>query len=223
MRNLLILALAVFVMYSCGNTEANSNDEAENASVMTVDDLLAEVESLVDQSVAIEGTVTHVCKHGGKRLHLIGADETQKIKVEAGDEIAQFERELEGSDIVVYGVVKEERVDEAYLAEWEQEVLAEQAANEETTTEEGAGTGCEGEHNEEEEPCDEETKPCDDEATAGTEDDHEHHNEVDPSSHNTPAMEQIAQMREEVANSEKGYISFYSVVCEKIETKPNKE
>ena len=51
----------------------------------------------------------------------MGTDEKTKIRVEAG-EIGQFERELEGSDIVAKGVFRREVIDEEYLAKWANEL-----------------------------------------------------------------------------------------------------
>lgn len=66
----------------------------------------------------------HVCKHGGKRMFIIGTDPENRIQVKAGDAISSFVETLEGSDVVIHGFVDELRIDEAYLTQWENELKA---------------------------------------------------------------------------------------------------
>ena len=94
---------------------------AEEITVLNVESLLENVQAYDGKEVAITGTVTHVCKHSGKRLHLMGADQKTMIRLEAG-EIGQFDRALEGSDIVAKGVFRREVIDEEYLAKWANEL-----------------------------------------------------------------------------------------------------
>lgn len=51
----------------------------------------------------------------------MGSDEKTIIRVEAG-EIGQFERELEGSDIIATGIFHRGVIDEEYLAKWSDEL-----------------------------------------------------------------------------------------------------
>jgi hypothetical protein len=114
MKKIIILGLIV-LFWSCNqqpqqqNTESNLNTEETTEltkAVITVDDLIASNDSLLDQTIIVEGLVTHVCKHSGKRLHLNGAIEDHKVRVEAMGDIDHFERALEGSTILVTGVLK---------------------------------------------------------------------------------------------------------------------
>ncbi len=99
----------------------NAEAVADEITVLNVESLLENIEAYDGKEVAITGTVTHVCKHSGKRLHLMGADEKTMVRLEAG-EIGQFDRELEGSDIIAKGVFKREIIDEEYLAKWANEL-----------------------------------------------------------------------------------------------------
>ena len=71
--------------------------------MISVPDLLANPEMYDSKEIALKGTVVHVCKHSGKRLHLLGSDESSQVRLEAGA-IGQFEKTLEGSDIIARGV-----------------------------------------------------------------------------------------------------------------------
>jgi hypothetical protein len=44
------------------------------------------------------------------------------VRVEATGDITQFERELEGSDVRIMGLVQKQVIDEDYLAKWENEM-----------------------------------------------------------------------------------------------------
>ncbi|MCK5170287.1 MAG: hypothetical protein KAQ75_10440 [Bacteroidales bacterium] len=78
----------------------------------------------------------------------MGEDCDVAIKITPNDEIGIFEKELEGSHILVTGVVKELRIDEAYVVNLENE-LAEGADNEAIHDHSG-GEHADGEHADEE-------------------------------------------------------------------------
>lgn len=105
----LSFAILVFLFSGCAKSEKQSTTEnladttAAQPEVVDLAILIANPTQYDGKEVAIQGTVVHVCKHSGKRLHLMGADETTKLRVEAGD-IGQFAKELEGSDIIARGV-----------------------------------------------------------------------------------------------------------------------
>jgi hypothetical protein len=110
MKSLVSAVLLVFIFSGCSKTVKNTeslNTTTENSptvvEVISVTDLLANPEMYDSKEIALKGTVVHVCKHSGKRLHLLGSDESSQIRVEAG-EIGQFDKALEGTDIVARGV-----------------------------------------------------------------------------------------------------------------------
>lgn len=119
MKQILTLALAALILTACGKTE-ESNDT--DANIQTVSQLLESPEQYIDKEITLEGTVTHVCKHGGRRLHLTDLEPNVKIRIEAPEDMPAFARELEGSDIVVTAILRETRIDKADLDEWEAEV-----------------------------------------------------------------------------------------------------
>ena len=44
---------------------------------MEVDNLLADAEKLTGGKVTVEGVCTHICRHGGRKIFLMGTDDTQ--------------------------------------------------------------------------------------------------------------------------------------------------
>lgn len=107
---------------SCGNKQqknaSEANTEQTATSALKIDSLLANAESLTNKEVTIEGVCTHTCKHGAKKIFLMGSDDTQVIRVEAG-ELGAFDPKCANSIVQVTGKLKEQRIDEAYLENWE--------------------------------------------------------------------------------------------------------
>lgn len=108
---------------SCGDN-SNKNKEQASAEEMTptaleVDQVLADPDSLVGDTIKVEGICTHICKHGGGKIFLMGSDDTKTLRVEAGESIGSFPQETVNSIVRVTGVLVEDRIDEDYLAQWE--------------------------------------------------------------------------------------------------------
>ncbi len=114
LKNVLIFAFIALIMASCGNatqeqsqaTEQETEAVAEVVQVAVID-FPAEAENLVGKEVFIEGTVIHVCKHGGKKMFIVGDEDPDvRIKVTTdGEMVAAFQPELEGSYVKVKGIV----------------------------------------------------------------------------------------------------------------------
>ena len=139
----LTIAIAImamtFIRTSCGNKQQKGASEATTeqsaSSALEIDSLLANAESLAGQEVTIEGVCTHTCKHGAKKIFLMGSDDTQVIRVEAGT-LGAFDPKCVNSIVRVTGTLKEQRIDEAYLQNWEAQLKA-QAAEKHGTGEAG--------------------------------------------------------------------------------------
>ncbi len=115
--------LVVAVFAACSNLgEKNEETTAKEIAELTVDEVTADMASFVDKDIAIKGTVNHVCSHGGKRMFIMGADPDVAIKITPSEEIGVFEKELEGNHVIVYGILKELRIDEAYVTNLEKEI-----------------------------------------------------------------------------------------------------
>jgi hypothetical protein len=121
-RNLSLSILLVLAV-SCGQQGSKTTDLSEmKMSEVTVEALLANTSPFVEKPVCVKGTVVHVCRHGGQRLFVVGEDGEDRFRITVGENISEFDVELEGSMIEVNGIVKELIIDETYLAEWEAEV-----------------------------------------------------------------------------------------------------
>jgi len=145
-KKILSIAALVAMLASCGNkTQKQKNIQEENTKV-TVDEVLADIQTYVDQEILISGTVNHVCSHGGKRMFIMGTNPDAAIKITPNNVIGIFEKELEGSDVLVTGLVKELRIDESYVAELEKEVA--EGADNEAIHDHSAGTHDEEAENE---------------------------------------------------------------------------
>lgn len=97
-KKLFLLTLAIGVLVSC------NNPSQEEGTQITTTDFSKVAEGLVDKTVSIEGTVLHVCQHGGKKMFL----NEDRVKVIASEKVASFSTELQGSDVVIKGIIREE-------------------------------------------------------------------------------------------------------------------
>ena len=115
---------ACFMMVSCGNAKKQSQPAEQVATVaMSIDEVMAKAADLVDQTVTIEGVCTHTCSHGAKKMFLVGSDDSKTLRIEAG-ELGAFDTKVVNNNVTVKGILKEERIDEAYLVDWENRVKA---------------------------------------------------------------------------------------------------
>lgn len=128
MKNLFILfVIAAFVTGSnTGCKNSSTSTVADTAKLtLTVDSFLLSPEQWSGKEVVIAGTVSHVCKHSGKKLFLFSADPEKTVKVNAGGNYATFDLKYEGVDVEITGmVVEDEKIDANYLNEWEAEIKA---------------------------------------------------------------------------------------------------
>lgn len=131
MKNyLLIFTVIALFITSCENAqkskESNNNDVVVVDEITTINiaDFDSQVGDFVGKKIQLMGTVDHICKHGGQRLFLVSDDSDTRIKITPDEEIAAFNAELEGDQLLIVGIVEEQRIDEAYLREWEEEIKA---------------------------------------------------------------------------------------------------
>lgn len=103
---------------SCGNSKKQNQSKGNAETALSIDAVLEQAESLVDANVVIEGVCTHTCSHGAKKMFLVGSDNTKTLRIEAG-ELGAFDAGVVNCIVTVNGTLKEERIDEAYLLDWE--------------------------------------------------------------------------------------------------------
>ena len=139
--------VAVMMVTACFLSSCGGKKQAQNAEeavvAMSIDDVMAKAADLVEQTVVIEGVCTHTCSHGAKKMFLVGSDDTKTLRVEAG-ELGAFDTKVVNNVVTVKGTLKEERIDEAYLQDWEARVKNQ--TEEKHGNEEGEG-GCDTEKN----------------------------------------------------------------------------
>lgn len=174
---LIIIALMAFSACNRGAKETTGENKSDTA-ILTVATFDTSAYNYVDKPVIIEGTVLHTCKHGGKRMFLVDGTDSIRVEITAGPEIAKFDDQLVGSRVRVFGILKEERIDEKYLNEWENEVKK-PVENHDA----GVHSGAKG---------------------------HEDQSASDK-------LEQINSLREDLKNSSKDHLSFFSIEASKFE------
>ena len=125
-RFMIIMAAMAFVFTSCGNNNTGTNNagQAQEApAALEIDQVLASADSLANQEITMEGICTHTCKHGATKIFMMGSDDTKTIRVEAAS-LGSFDQKCINNLVRVKGILREERVDEAYLQRWEASVAA---------------------------------------------------------------------------------------------------
>ena len=121
---LAVSALLGSTISSCGAGSSTPKTTTATAqdTVMEVDSVLKNGDKLVGQTVVLEGVCTHICQHGGGKIFLMGSDDTQTIRIDASEQVGSFSPEAVNSLVRVQGTVHEERIDEAFLNQWESQI-----------------------------------------------------------------------------------------------------
>jgi hypothetical protein len=95
---LAVLAVALVTFTAC--------QKAEQAPVVySVDDVYAQGEALVGDTILVEGTCMHLCKHGGKKAFLRSSEEGEFIRANA-TEFESFAGECVNNTVRVCGVLR---------------------------------------------------------------------------------------------------------------------
>ncbi|MDR1883388.1 MAG: hypothetical protein LBR26_11505 [Prevotella sp.] len=148
MKKMMLLAIMAICLASCtnkssenkgGDTDSTTVAQSSDVAVYPLDSLLAVADRLIDKKVTVTGSVTHTCKHSGKRCFIVGNNENVSMRVEAKGNIGGFNRELVGSELAITGVVKERRLTKEYIDQYEKDV------NEKKLKEDGSAETCQAE------------------------------------------------------------------------------
>jgi hypothetical protein len=205
MRISLIILLALALLVSCGQgTNKTGADSGQEVLSIEIEEFLADAAPLVGKTVNLSGTVVHVCRHGGQRMFLVGEDGEDRVRITTGEDIAEFNIDLEGEMIEITGIVRELIIDETYLAEWEAEVLEGSQHDRGEGHEGGVGHG---DHHGDD--AEEPTGEMEDDETADAEEKLK------------SQLEKIQSVRDEIAESGKEHLSDYWI--ESVEFKVTQE
>ena len=119
---LLALAICLFII-SCKtedkkveNNNEISVEEIVETPLLTLGEFDTKAGEFVGKEIQVKGIVDHVCKHGGKKILLVTDDGDAHVFSEE-----RFDEALMGSEILVTGVVLEEKIDEAYCLKMEED------------------------------------------------------------------------------------------------------
>ena len=69
---------AMISLSSCSSSTKGSSDTEttdNKSSILQIDDVMQNGERLIGQAIEIEGVCTHICKHGGRKIFLMGSSD----------------------------------------------------------------------------------------------------------------------------------------------------
>jgi len=189
----LSLILLALIISACENKIEKTSIKSDllqiknnESNFVELKDFESKAPDLVGKKVKVIGTIDHVCQHGGQKMFLVSKDADARIKVVTGENMAAFNTDLIGETVTVIGTVDELRIDKEYLREWEEEVKGKKIVDEE-----------------EENPAMHAKEQKGQQIGDG-----EHHEEEQSSE-----MQQIINLRQQLTESGKEYLSYFSIIC----------
>ncbi len=127
MKKIVFIAIVAILFTACSENTKKTGENAEQATEATeatdieeiaVVDFEKAAASFVGKEVKIKGIVDHVCKHGGKKLLLVGDGASLHAYAEE-----RIDEEVVGSEIILAGIVEEKRIDEATCLQMEEDCM----------------------------------------------------------------------------------------------------
>ena len=95
---LLMMAVALVAFTAC-------QKQAQEAQVVySIDEVYAQADSLVGDTICFQGVCSHLCKHGGRKAFLMGSDESRILRVE-GASMGNFAPECINNLVRVRGIL----------------------------------------------------------------------------------------------------------------------
>ena len=95
---LFVLVAGLFALTACQKA-------VEAPTVYSVDEVYVQGDSLVGDTIYVEGNCLHLCKHGGKKAFLQSSEEGEFIRANAV-EFESFAGECINNKVRVYGVLR---------------------------------------------------------------------------------------------------------------------
>ena len=94
----LIIAVALVAFTAC-------QKQAQQAQVIySIDEVYAQADSLIGDTISFQGICSHLCKHGGRKAFLMGSDESRILRVE-GAKMGNFAPECINNLVRVKGIL----------------------------------------------------------------------------------------------------------------------
>jgi len=90
-------------------------------TVYTVEEMAVKAPTLVGQTVQIKGSAHHVCAVTGRKLFLADTEGDKLFRVNAGKDIAKFDKTIVDSTVIATGVVTENRT---YMPDLRKQLVA---------------------------------------------------------------------------------------------------
>ena len=133
-RFLLAVLVLSIVFIGCSKQDVAGGSAA--APKLSVAEFMTKSGDYAGNDITLTGTVVHVCKHGGKKMFLMGENPDDRVKVTASEDLGFFDVSLEGNMVEVIGTVDQMVVDEAVLCSMEEDMkhqdgMEEQSGNQE--------------------------------------------------------------------------------------------
>lgn len=135
MKNILIIIAISTLILSCKSEKkdrkipVSETTEHLQTPVLALGEFESKAGEFVNKEVQIKGIVDHVCKHSGKKLFVVNDDGNVHVISDT-----RFDDALKGSELLITGIVLEERVDEATCLQMEEDNIkshSEGASNQE--------------------------------------------------------------------------------------------
>ncbi|MCM1519761.1 MAG: hypothetical protein NC098_03145 [Lachnoclostridium sp.] len=124
-KSLFFASIAVLAMSlaSCGGSNQKAaEEETPEVAVITVDQLYADADALVGDTVVVEGVCAHLCAHGGRKAFLAGSADSLIIRSEAFPLMGEsFPTSTVNHSMRLTGVVRETRIDEEAIQQMEKD------------------------------------------------------------------------------------------------------
>lgn len=120
MKKLFLLIIPAMMLIACNNADKKTDDkccdkekcEQSCKDMITVDDLLANLDENVGKEVTVCGKCIHVCEHSGKNIFLANPENDSIMIIgKAGEGIEAFDKALVDKQICLKGTLKSVEVE----------------------------------------------------------------------------------------------------------------
>ena len=105
MKRVITFFIGVLAVGMAGLMLTACQGKQETQKIYTIDEVYAAADSLVGDTIVFEGTCMHLCKYAGRKAFLQDAEETNVLRVNAG-QAERFVPECLHNTVRVTGVLK---------------------------------------------------------------------------------------------------------------------